>query len=160
MGGHDSNMTDWRVKITISRLCKCSSANASSTLGTIQSRPSPITSAPIIFSGRPISRSRIRPGRGPEKPSIIVSRAYPRKTAKECCGETRRSFIGYRVETLSGGTKTQALPLESRWPRRSRSNGPATENLKTRCRLGDRLRANRGIRRHAGSNCQKTSVDF
>ena len=50
--------------------------------------------------------------------------------------------------------------FESRGPRRSESSGPATENLKMRCRLWDRLRANSGIGRHAGSNCQKTGVDF
>ena len=50
--------------------------------------------------------------------------------------------------------------FESRRPRRSKSSGPATENLKTRGRLGDRLRASRGIGRHAGSNCQKTWLDF
>ena len=50
--------------------------------------------------------------------------------------------------------------FESRWPRRSKSSGPATENLKTRCRLGDRLRANRGIGGHAGGNCQRTWLDF
>ena len=50
--------------------------------------------------------------------------------------------------------------FESRRPRCSKPSGPATENLKTRCRLGDRLRANSGIGRHAGSNCQKTWLDF
>jgi len=50
--------------------------------------------------------------------------------------------------------------FESRRPRRSESSGPATENLKTRCRLGDRLRANSGIGRHAGSNRRKTCLDF
>src|SRR5215510_4302127 len=50
--------------------------------------------------------------------------------------------------------------FESRWPRCSKSSRPATENLKTRCRLGDRLRANSGIDRHTGGNCQKTWLDF
>ena len=91
-----SNMTVSPARVTTSRRCKCSSANVSSTPGTIRSRRSPITSAPITFSGRPIYRSRIRPGRAPRKPSIIVSKAYRRKHANECCGKMRRSFIGCR----------------------------------------------------------------
>src|SRR5262249_21895722 len=50
--------------------------------------------------------------------------------------------------------------FELRWQRCSKSSRQATENLTTRCWLGDRLRANSGIGRHAGGNCQKTWLDF
>ena len=105
-----SNMTVWPVRVTISLRCKCSSGNAFSTPGTIQSPPSPITSAPIIFSGRPIPRSRIRPGREPGKPSIIVSRDYLRTPAKECCGKMRRSCIGCRSWIADFQNSPRSMP--------------------------------------------------
>ena len=93
--------------------------------GTIPSHPSPITSAPSIFS---VSQS----------PACEFDLARTRETidhcfkglsaeARErCCGETRRSCIGCRMGNLSGGTRAPALPLESLGSRCSKSSGPLT----------------------------------
>ena len=43
--------------------------------------------------------------------------------------------------------------VKSPWPGRSKYNRPATQNLKMRYILWDRLRANRRIGRHIGGTC-------
>lgn len=68
----------------------------------------------------------IRLGRAPAKPSIIVPSDYRQKPANECCGETRRSFIGYRVSELAryfGRDQVKVSLMLSRFAARTASAG-------------------------------------